>query len=78
VNAAQAKRAVLYQYANEHDVFAELDQRLAGQPIEAAREAHEFALRVLRAYRAEMDDPEPVVPDHYRTCALCHEPEYVR
>ena len=76
IRDAAAKRVALYQYANAHDVFADLEQRLAGS-IESAG-AHEFAIRALRSYRAELDDPEPVVPDHYRFCALCAQPEYVR
>jgi len=81
VNAAQAirdaaaKRAALYQYANAHDVFDDLERRLSGIEAEGA---HGFALRVLRSYRGELDNPEPVVPDHYRTCALCDQPEYIR
>lgn len=76
IRDAQAKRVALYQYANAHDVFSDLEQRLAGS-IESAG-AHEFALRTLRAKVAEEDDPEPKVPDHYRFCALCDQPEYVR
>lgn len=55
-----ARRHAIYAYAEAHDHFAEEEQTFAakGSPIEAAG-AHEYALIALRAYRAELDDPEP-------------------
>lgn len=64
MNAAQlnqkAKQDVLIQLARAHDHWSEQEQLLAlvGKPIESAG-AHEMALRCLRAYRAELDDPAP-------------------
>jgi hypothetical protein len=57
---ASARRAGLYHYAQAHDAWSELEQVLTGQgrTIEAEG-AHVYALRILRAYRAELDDPEP-------------------
>jgi hypothetical protein len=47
-------------YALAHDHFAEEEQirRAEGKEVEAEG-AHQFALMTLRAYRAEIDDPEP-------------------
>jgi hypothetical protein len=60
IRDAAARRAVLYQYAQAHDRFADLEQRLVAKdcPIGASA-AHDIALTVLRAYRAETDDPKP-------------------
>ena len=59
IRQAQARRSALYTYARAHDKFSELEQRHAARnPVEAAG-AHEYALRLLRAYKAEIDDPEP-------------------
>ena len=55
-----AQMAAQYQYARAHDRFAELEQiaRHRNKPAEA-NGAHMLALITLRAYRAEVDDPEP-------------------
>ena len=60
VRSLDAKREVLRRYATDHDRFSEQEQVLVlqGREIEAAG-CHEFALRLLRAYRAELEDPEP-------------------
>lgn len=60
IREAAALRMALFTYAAAHDMFAELEQQYLAQAreIEAAG-AHEYALRCLRAYRAELDDPEP-------------------
>lgn len=56
----QARSAVLYQLAQAHDHFAELEQtyHLVGSEI-PAEGARRFAARILRAWTAECDDPEP-------------------
>lgn len=56
----RARKAALEQYAKAHDRFSEQEQilLLRGEEIAAAG-AHEFALQALRAFRAELDDPEP-------------------
>lgn len=56
----KARQAVLIQLAVAHDHWSDEEQVLAvqGKPIEA-QGAHELALRCLRAYRAELDDPKP-------------------
>ena len=60
LRAASSRRAVLYQYAAAHDRLSELEQQLLYRSCpHAAATAHELALRVLRAYLAETDDPEP-------------------
>lgn len=59
IRMAQAHRSALYTYARAHDKFAELEQRHTGQNPVEAEGAHQYALRCLRAYRAEIDDPEP-------------------
>lgn len=70
IRMAQAHRSALYTYARAHDKFAELEQRHTGlNPVEAAG-AHEYALRCLRAYRAETDDTPPAE----RSCTVCAGP----
>jgi len=63
LRAAATRRAVLYQYAIAHDAWSTQEQVLMrqGREIEAAG-CHEIAVRVLRAYVAESDDPEPEEP----------------
>ena len=60
IREAAARRTAIFTYARAHDHFATEEQTFAGEgkPIEAAG-AHEYALICLRAYRAELDDPEP-------------------
>jgi hypothetical protein len=55
----KAKRACLAQLADAHDRFSEIEQmaHVHGETVEAEG-AHRYALWVLRAYRAELDDPE--------------------
>lgn len=54
------RRAVLRQLATAHDRFAEAEQlRVAEGKYEEATIAHGYALIVLRAHMAEMDDPPP-------------------
>ncbi len=48
-----------YATAWDHWTTEEQVKRAEGNPIEAEG-AHEFAMRIVRAYRAELDDPEPV------------------
>ena len=58
--AQDARKAVLRQLAEAHDRFSEQEQVLVFQGMYAEAEgAHQLALWVLRAYRAEMDDPTP-------------------
>ena len=65
-----ARRVALYVYAQSHDLFSELEQvYVATDETDRAAGAHECALIALRAYRAEMDDPE--VPAH--DCPECHD-----
>lgn len=60
IREAAALRGALYTYAAAYDMFAELAQRYMAEEreIEAAG-ALDYAQRCLRAYRAELDDPEP-------------------
>jgi hypothetical protein len=54
------RRAVLETLARAQDRWAEAEQmhRLAGnEPM--AEEAHRVAVRILRAYLVESDDPKP-------------------
>lgn len=55
---ATARRMALLAYARAHDRFSELEQ--ANKTIDPAEAegAHVYALRALRAYRAELDNPE--------------------
>lgn len=55
-----ARKAVIRQLAAAHDRFAEEEQmlRLIGKDVEAEG-AHVMALRILKAYTAEMDDVPP-------------------
>ena len=55
-----AREAVLAAIADAHDRFSEKEQiyTASGQHPEAEG-AHRYALWCLRAYRAEMDDPDP-------------------
>jgi hypothetical protein len=54
------RMAVIYHYARRHDQFAELEQ-LAWKRFqdEAGIEAGDIARLILRAYKAEADNPEP-------------------
>lgn len=60
IREVSAKREALFNYAQWHDDFSTEEQTLTaeGRTFEAEG-AHEFALRLLRAYKAEIDDPEP-------------------
>jgi hypothetical protein len=54
-----AKQAVLRALAEAHDRFSEAEQMyVASGALAMAEGAHTFALIALRAYRAELDDPE--------------------
>lgn len=55
-----ARKAVIRQLAAAHDRFAEDEQtlRLVGKDDEAEG-AHVIAVRILKAYTVEMDDPKP-------------------
>ena len=57
---AVARQAVIRQLAKAHDRFAEDEQLLKslGKHVEAEG-AHVMAVRILRAYAAEMDDEPP-------------------
>lgn len=60
IRDASAKTAALYQYAAAHDRFSEAEQVLVGRGCHlVASLAHGYALIALRAYRAELDDPQP-------------------
>lgn len=54
-----ARQAALHRYAAAYDRFAEEEQmhHLLGNWPEAEG-AHVYAMACLRAYRAEMDDPD--------------------
>jgi len=57
------RKAVLEQLALAHDHWSEEEQFLVGQGrVVEAEGAHQHALYVLRAYRAEQDDPKPKEP----------------
>lgn len=61
IRQAQSRRAALFAYAMAHDAHATAEQVLVAEGRhEAAQDAHLMALITLRAYRAEMDDPEPI------------------
>ena len=58
--AQDARKAVLRQLAEAHDRFSEREQVLVFEGLYAEAEgAHQMAWWLLRAYRAELDDPEP-------------------
>ena len=58
--AHDPRKAVLRQLAAAFDRYAELEQQLALVGDYAQSEgAHQMGVRILRAYTAEMDDPEP-------------------
>jgi hypothetical protein len=59
IREAAAKRESQFRYAAAHDKFAELEQRYSAVALDESEVAHEYALLVLRAYRAEIDDPVP-------------------
>jgi hypothetical protein len=61
IRDASARRAMLHQYAQAHERLSELEQREIARNPHAADYTHELALRVLRAYLAETDDPEPAL-----------------
>ena len=60
VRAYTARRAVLETLATAQDRWAEAEQmhHLAGNDS-MAEEAHKIAIRLLRAYLVESDDPKP-------------------
>lgn len=61
------RAAVLTRLAARYDMFSENEQLLVGvgKYVEAEG-AHQFALRILRAYEAESRDPAPAypIPEH--------------
>jgi len=60
---AAARREALNALAQAHDHFSEEEQvALAEGRVVEAEGAHQYALMLLRAYRAELDDPEPREP----------------
>ena len=59
IRDVRARTAALYRYAEAHDHFSEQEQRLLLFRPEQAEIAHQLAVRALRAYRAELDDPQP-------------------
>jgi hypothetical protein len=57
---AHSRRGALEQYAKAHDRFCEIEQvELARGHTAIAIGARHFAQRVLDAWLAERDDPEP-------------------
>lgn len=56
----EARRSALRLLAAAHDRFSEIEQvaRLTGDVAEAEG-VHWYAIKTLRAYRNEMDNPEP-------------------
>lgn len=60
IRDAQARASALRQYAAAHERFAEREQMAAlkGEPYEQEG-AHQFGLRLLRAWIAEQHDPTP-------------------
>ncbi len=55
-----ARRNVLYHYAGAHDAWSEQEQLLVGEGrYTEAEGAHVHALRVVRAWLAEKDNPKP-------------------
>jgi hypothetical protein len=57
---SEARRNVLRVLASRQDDFATEEQLLRGKGEDTAAEGcHRYALIVLRAYRAELDDPAP-------------------
>ena len=60
IRAAAARREAVRRYAAVYDRFAELEQLHRGRhEVYEAQGAHVHALRVLRAWLAEQDDPTP-------------------
>ena len=54
-----AREAVLKQLATAYDRFCETEQVLVAEGKYAEAEgAHQFAIWLLRAYKAEQDDPK--------------------
>lgn len=59
-----ARREAIRMYAAAYDRFAEQEQVLVAEGMYAeAQGAHEFAMWCLRAYRVELDDPDPIDAD---------------
>jgi hypothetical protein len=59
IRKVTAKSAALETYALSHDRFSEAEQMYVAEgQIAMAAGAHTYALIALRAYRAELDDPE--------------------
>lgn len=65
LRALEARRSAERTYALAHDKFADLEQRHTGKNAAEAEGAHQYALIALRAYRAEIADPQPsgIVPN---------------
>lgn len=56
-----ARKAVLRQLSSAHGRFLVLEQaHVTRGEYGAAQTDHEFGMVILRAYKAESDDPEPV------------------
>ena len=57
-----ARQAALLQLAAAHDRWSEEEQLLVEEgKYDDAQESHEIACFLLRAYRAELDDPTPAM-----------------
>lgn len=54
-----ARQAALRRYARAFDRFSTMEQAFAGTA--EGEGAHGYALIALRAYRSEIDDPQPRV-----------------
>lgn len=60
IRDAIAARQAIRWYALRHDAFSEHEHvHQLAEEIAAAEDCHNVALLLLRAYRAEIDDPEP-------------------
>lgn len=65
------RSAAVRRYAAAYDRHAEEEQALVAiGEYDRAQDAHDHALLVLRAYRAELDDPEPRATCACGQCAL--------
>ena len=68
-----ARQLVLRRLADAHDRFAEEEQVLVAEGRYAESQgAHQYAVWVLRAYRAELDDRKPADACLCQTCCKAY------
>lgn len=63
------RKAVIRELACRYDYWADQEQELVGQGrYDEAAEAHDRAMILVRAYKAELDDVDPAIVHPFVPC----------